>query len=107
MEKKTEHKKLILFDLDETLVHCTHRDEDPTKADVFCDIQTPNSKINAGFNIRQGARECLREAGKLFEVVVFTASVKSYADAILDYLDPENTLIHHRLYRDSCIFDEN
>lgn len=59
----------------------------------------------AGFNIRPGARECLQEAGKYFEVVAFTASVKSYADTILDHLDPDGTLIHHRLYRDSCILN--
>jgi len=45
----------------------------------------------------------LAEASKDFEVVIFTASHKSYADAVLDYLDPKNELIHHRLYREHCI----
>jgi len=40
---------------------------------------------------------------KYFEVVVFTASHKWYADSILDYIDPEGKLIQHRLYRDHCI----
>lgn len=44
------------------------------------------------------------EASKNFEVIIFTAAGKSYADAILDYLDPKREMIHHRLYRDSCIF---
>ena len=43
------------------------------------------------------------EASKDFEVIVFTASHKSYADAVLDYLDPDNSLIHHRLYRENCV----
>jgi len=38
-----------------------------------------------------------------FEVAVFTASQKLYADVILDYIDPTGELIQHRLYRDSCI----
>jgi TFIIF-interacting CTD phosphatase-like protein len=38
--------------------------------------------------------------------MIFTASVKDYADAILNHIDPENTLIHHRFYRDSCVKTE-
>lgn len=38
---------------------------------------------------------------------MFTASQKEYADAILDHLDPDGSLIHHRFYRDSCIYTEN
>ena len=38
-----------------------------------------------------------------FEVVVFTAACQEYADQILDAIDPTRTLIHHRLYRDSCL----
>jgi CTD small phosphatase-like protein 2 len=59
-----------------------------------------------GFNLRKACRECLRKASEYFEVVVFTASVKNYADSILDHIDPDNTLIHHRLYRDSCVFSK-
>ena len=33
---------------------------------------------------------------------VFTASHKFYADAVLDYLDPNNEYISARFYRDSC-----
>ena len=54
--------------------------------------------------------EWLKEANKYFEVLVFTAGTKGYADPIIDYLDPEGTLVQHRLYRESCIdidYDEN
>lgn len=34
---------------------------------------------------------------------MFTASNKEYADTILDYIDPNGTLIQHRFYRESCI----
>ena len=39
--------------------------------------------------------------GKLYEVVVFTASVLKYGDPLLDKLDIYNS-VHHRLFRDSC-----
>ena len=34
---------------------------------------------------------------------MFTASHQTYADAILDYIDPNRELIQHRLYRQHCV----
>lgn len=45
----------------------------------------------------------MKEANKHFEVIVFTAGTKNYADSILNILDPTGELIQHRLYRESCI----
>lgn len=99
-----EHKKTIIFDLDETLVHCS-RDLYGSKPDVFIPIVFTNGDfVNAGIHIRPYLKECLEECSKIMEVIVFTASNKSYADAVLDYLDPDRELIHYRLYRDHCIF---
>ena len=97
------HKKTIIFDLDETLIHCS--DElSPNLADVSLPIAFPSGEvIHAGVNIRPYARECLLAANQDFEVIVFTASHRWYADVVLDYLDPQHTIIHHRLYRDSCV----
>ena len=39
---------------------------------------------------------------KKFEIIIFTASHFSYADAILDELDPEGKIFQHRLYRQHC-----
>ncbi len=47
--------------------------------------------------------DCLLEASKLMQIVIFTASHQTYADAILDYLDPDNTLFSFRMYRQHCI----
>ena len=38
--------------------------------------------------------------------MVFTASHKCYATAILDYLDPHKQYIQHRLFRDSCVYTD-
>lgn len=62
--------------------------------------------MKVGFSLRKGWKECLIEAKKYFEVVAFTASVKNYGKAVLDYLDPENELFDHRFYRDSCVFKD-
>lgn len=36
---------------------------------------------------------------KYFEIIIFTAAVKEYADIIIDYIDPEKKLIKKRYYR--------
>lgn len=45
----------------------------------------------------------LQNVSKYFDVGIFTASVKEYADAVISFLDPENKLIKFRLYRNNCI----
>lgn len=49
----------------------------------------------------------LKRISKKWEVVVFTASHQEYADAILNELDPEGVLFHHRLYRQHCTMLED
>ena len=94
-------KKTLIFDLDETLIHCVEANIDP---EIVLPVTFDSGESMAvGFNIRPYAREVLVEASKYFEVVIFTAAQKAYADAILDYLDPENELIQYRLYRESCL----
>lgn len=88
--------------MDETLIHCID-DADNEVSDVVLNVNFPNGEIvEAGINVRPYALECLREANKKYQVVVFTASHKFYADVVLDHLDPKRELIHYRLYRDSC-----
>ena len=64
-------------------------------------------KFPAYFNIRPFTNEMLWEVNKFYEVAVFTASHKFYADEILNYIDPTCELIQHRFYRDSCIKTES
>jgi len=94
--------KTLIFDLDETLIHCN---EDPTAP---CDIRVPikftgGEVIEAGLSIRPYAKEALESLSKHFEIVIFTASHSCYANIVLNILDPEHKHITYRLFRDSCI----
>ena len=98
-----EDKKTVVFDLDETLVHCCEN-PDEMHPDVYLPVTFPNGEvIRAGINIRPYAVECLKELNKYFEVFVFTASHQCYANVVLDYLDPTHELIHQRFFRENCI----
>ena len=42
----------------------------------------------------------------MFEVWIYTASEKVYADAVIDKLDPNGEIFKNRLYRENCLKDE-
>jgi CTD small phosphatase-like protein 2 len=99
--KGYERKKTVIFDLDETLVHCL---SSPELGQIEIDIELPNgTPTRVGINIRPYVKEMLTAVSKEFEVIVFTASHKCYADKVIDLIDPSRTLVHHRLYRNNCI----
>lgn len=54
-------------------------------------------------SLRPYALSFLKKCKKYFEIIAFTASEKSYADAILDEIDPNYEYISHRLYREHCV----
>lgn len=105
-------KKTLIFDLDETLIHCN--DSKEVKSDIVLPIIFENGetvdvnyKIQAGINIRPYAIEILEKMSKDFEIIIFTASHSCYANVILDHLDPKKQYIQHRLFRESCVHTQD
>eukprot|EP00826_Nyctotherus_ovalis_P035278 TRINITY_DN3017_c0_g3_i1.p1 TRINITY_DN3017_c0_g3~~TRINITY_DN3017_c0_g3_i1.p1 ORF type:complete len:226 (+),score=55.46 TRINITY_DN3017_c0_g3_i1:921-1598(+) len=74
----------LVLDLDETLV---------------CASSVSNTLQDCVVNIRPGAKEFIKEMSKYYELVIFTAGTKDYADYALQFVDPEGK-ITHRLYRE-------
>jgi CTD small phosphatase-like protein 2 len=89
--------------MDETLIHCVD-DIETQQPDVILDIEFPDEETCcAGINIRPYLIECLIQASKHMQIGVFTASSQPYADAILDYIDPDHELFDFRMYRQHCV----
>lgn len=57
--------------------------------------------------MRPYVMDCLEKLATMYEMIVFTAGQQTYADHILDYIDPKRTLFKKRLYRNDCIQVQN
>ena len=95
----------------DTIIKFKSKNEENEKNDFFsdddstwCDANDSEDDLHSvGLFVRNGVNDFLKEANKYFDIGIFTASVKEYADAVISFLDPENKLIKFRLYRNNCI----
>ncbi|ODV92424.1 hypothetical protein CANCADRAFT_12735, partial [Tortispora caseinolytica NRRL Y-17796] len=92
-------RKCLVLDLDETLVHSSFKLL--TTPDFVVPVEIEGQYQSVYVIKRPGVDEFLERVGKLFEVVVFTASVAKYGDPLLDKLDKTHS-VHHRLFREAC-----
>ena len=76
----SKYKYTLVLDLDETIIHCLDQQE-------IVPLIRPLIKL------------FLSELSKYYEIVIFTASIKDYADTILNLIDKDKKWIRHRLYR--------
>ena len=76
-----KYKYTLVLDLDETLIHY-------------------KSKGNIEYiQIRPGAEDFIKELSEYYEIIIFTASLKRYADLVIKGIDIDNK-ISGRLYRE-------
>jgi hypothetical protein len=76
----------LVLDLDETLVHCTV--EAVTGADFEFPVVFHGTQYQVHVRQRPYLKEFLQKIKDKYEVVIFTASQKVYADTLLNQLDP-------------------
>lgn len=95
-------KKCLVLDLDETLVHSSFQTIDCSFA---ISIELDGAQYGVSVLKRPFVDEFIAECAKLYEVVIFTASLPEYANPVIDRLDSRG-LIKSRLFRESCVFHE-
>ena len=88
LNKESLKKYTLVLDLDETLIHFK---EDPVD----------DSKGLLQF--RPGLLEFLEKVGYYYEIVVFTAGTKDYADQIIDEIEQNKIYFDYRLYREHAV----
>lgn len=110
--RESDPKLTVVLDLDETLVHCST--EPLTHYQAKYTIEWEGQPLTIYARIRPYARDLLSYCSSFCEVIVFTASVREYANKMMDLLDPENKFIRyvlcnvlivsHRLFRNDCTY---
>ena len=76
-----KYKYTLVLDMDETLIYY-----------FFIDI-------DGMLFVRPYCFEFLKELNEFYEIVIFTAGTKEYADNILNMIDIDNNIFKYRLYR--------
>ena len=99
--KEFINKKTLILDLDETLVHSSFVPFE--KSDIILDVEFDFVIYNIYVLIRPGAIEFIKKVAKLYELVVFTASISKYALPLLDIIDVDKN-IKYKLTREHCTF---
>ena len=79
-----KYKYTLVLDLDETLVHYI------------------SDSDSAYIQIRPGAEEFIKDLSEYYEIIIFTAALQTYADLVIDGIDPEG-VISDRLYRQHTV----
>ena len=82
-------------------MHCTV--EPIEKPDLVFPVSFNGTMYDVYVRKRPYLDYFLETVSRSFEVVVFTASQKVYADVLLDLLDPEHKYVKHRLFREACL----
>ncbi len=98
-------KRLVLaLDLDETLIHCCNFD--PPEMQNYQSIVNYKSDkgayITAKINVRPFVTEFLKDVSKYYDVVIYTASEREYAMAVVDFIDPTRKYIREIFHRENC-----
>jgi len=95
------HKKCLVIDLDETLVHSSFKPIN--NADFIVPVEIDGTIHQVYVLKRPFVDEFLMKVGELYECVLFTASLAKYADPVTDLLDKWE-VFSSRLFRESCVF---
>lgn len=90
----------VVLDMDETLVFSRLSE---CASDLSLRFEAEGHSCSVAVFFRPFLEPFLRLLSRHFEVVLFTAADKTYAERVLDAIDVTGTIFSRRLYRDSCV----
>ena len=104
------NKKLLILDLDETLIYSDIENTLKDKIDKYDTILFFDNEEEKNIPIplitRPGLYDFLDYASQEFDLIIFTASDQNYANTIINYIEKDKKYFKMRLYRNDCIFIE-
>ncbi|CAD8135120.1 unnamed protein product [Paramecium octaurelia] len=96
---KSHCKKVCVLDLDETLVHSQFKPDNGY--DFLIDIIVQSQLFKVFVTLRPGVENFIENLSEYYEIIMWTASLKEYADPVMNIIDPQRRALT-RLYRQSC-----
>ncbi|EGR29951.1 NLI interacting factor-like phosphatase family protein, putative [Ichthyophthirius multifiliis] len=96
---KNPKGNILYLDLDETLIHVCQIWDNPD----FIIYE----KYIIPIKIRPFCKEFLQKIAQYWDIYIFTASQKKYANAVCDFLDPQREYIIDILTRENCMETKN
>ena len=102
-------RKILVLDLDETLIHSMSKKAHKTSQIV--EVHLKSMPVSSLYYVtkRPYCLEFLRTVSQWFDLAIFTASVQEYADPIIDLLEHDLgiRIFKNRFYRHHCVDDGN
>ena len=98
-------RNVLALDLDETLIHCCNFDKEKEAQSFQFAVTYKSEKgstVTAKINLRPHLHEFLKSVSRHFDIVVYTASDKDYATAVVNFIDPSRKYIKDVFHRSSC-----
>ncbi|SMN21807.1 similar to Saccharomyces cerevisiae YHR004C NEM1 Probable catalytic subunit of Nem1p-Spo7p phosphatase holoenzyme [Maudiozyma saulgeensis] len=105
--KYSGHKKTLVIDLDETLIHSVSRGTTHVNSSQghIIEVKFSISGISTLYFVhkRPYCDLFLTKVSEWYNIVIFTASMKEYADPVIDWLESSlSGPFSRRLYRNDC-----
>lgn len=104
-------KKILVLDLDETLIHSHHDGlvrptvKPGTPPDFILRVEIDRHPVRFYVYKRPHVDYFLETVSKWYDLVVFTASMEIYGAAVADKLDNSRGILRKRYYRQHCTLD--
>lgn len=104
-------KKILVLDLDETLIHSHHDGlvrlnvKPGTPPDFVLRVEIDRHPVRFYVYKRPHVDYFLKMVSQWYELVVFTASMEIYGAAVADKLDNRRRMLNRRYYRQHCTLD--
>ncbi|RXN31838.1 CTD nuclear envelope phosphatase 1 [Labeo rohita] len=107
----TVKRKILVLDLDETLIHSHHDGvlrptvRPGTPPDFILKVVIDKHPVRFFVHKRPHVDFFLEVVSQWYELVVFTASMEIYGSAVADKLDNNKGILKRRYYRQHCTLD--